>query len=293
MKTLLSLGLMIVSIQSFGQNQPQNPKTSADQKQIQFTQQKQAAPLVNILRHDTVVVHDPQHYNNQDIKIYSSSGRMVKAGKLLNGKKEGTWRAYNENGMISRVEEYHEDVLNGLVLAIDPDGSVIEEDNLTNGIKDGISHQYNRTGTVKIEENYIRGILNGWRRVYSADGKMSEEGFWRNGKRDSVNRWEYPSGKPYVEYNYKNGNINGSSKLFYEDGNMKAAGNYVDGYEEGIWKEFADTTQKVTAEGSYKAGKKTGTWKIFSSTGEPDKTIEYDNNGNVIKETEIKSSKKK
>jgi len=295
MKYFFALTLFLSSIQLFAQQQqPQlvtDPKTG---KQVQVTQQReQQVPQVTVFRYDTVITHDPQYPNKAEMKIYSSTGRLVRTGQVLNGKKEGIWRSYYENGMISRVEEYHEDVLNGLTLAIEATGTVTEEDNIVNGLKTGVSHQYNRNGTIKLEENYSNGVLNGIRRVFGQDGKMQEEGYWKNGKRDSINRWAYPSGKIYVEYTYKNGNINGPAKLFFEDGNIKAAGNYSEGYEEGGWKEYSDSTKKVTAEGSYKAGKKTGIWKTYKADGTPDKTQEYDANGNLLKETAITNPKQK
>jgi antitoxin component YwqK of YwqJK toxin-antitoxin module len=293
MKYFFALILSLFSLQPFAQQQPQQVMDPKTQKQVQLTQQKAPVPQVSVFRYDTVITHDPQYPNKAELEIYSSSGRLVKSGKILNGKKEGIWRSYYENGMISRVEEYHEDVLNGLTLAIEATGTVSEEDNIVNGLKTGVSHQYNRNGTIKLEENYSNGVLNGMRRMFGQDGKMQEEGYWKNGKRDSINRWAYPSGKIYVEYTYKNGNISGPARLFYENGNVKASGNYSEGYEEGAWKEYADSTKKVSAEGSYKAGKKVGVWKTYKADGTPDKTQEYDANGTLLKETAIMNSKQK
>ena len=297
MKYFFAFTLFLAPLQLFAQQQqPQMVTDPRTQKQVPLTQQQpqqQQAPQINVYRYDTVITKDPQYPNKAEMKIYSSTGRLVKTGKVLNGKKEGIWRSYYENGMISRVEEYHEDMLNGLTLSIEATGTVSEEDNIVNGVKTGVSHQYNRNGTIKLEENYSNGVLNGMRRVFGQDGKMQEEGNWKNGKRDSINRWAYPSGKIYVEYTYKAGNISGPARLYYENGNVKAAGNYSEGYEEGAWKEYADTTQKVIAEGNYKAGKKIGVWKTYKSDGTPDKTQEYDANGTLLKETPIVSVKQK
>lgn len=289
MKYFFILTLILFSLQLLAQ-QVQDPKT---QKQVQLAQPKEQVPQVRVIRYDTVITRDPQYPGKEEMKIYSSTGRLIKSGKVLNGKKEGIWRSYYENGMISRIEEYHEDVLNGLTLAIETTGTVSAEDNFINGLKHGVSHQYNRNGTIKLEENYSNGVLNGIRRVFGQDGKLQEEGHYKNGKRDSINRWAYPSGKILVEYSYEDGNIHGPGKLYYENGNIKAAGNYSEGYEEGTWKEYSDSTKKVIAEGTYKAGKKTGVWKIYKADGTPEKTQEYDANGNLLKETAIMNSKQK
>lgn len=281
MKYFLAFALTVSTFKLFAQHQQtvQDPQTK---KQIQVAQQNPAPPQVSVIHYDTVITKDVQHPNDAVMKIFSSTGRLVKAGRVLNGKKEGIWRSYYENGMLSRIEEYHEDIINGLVVSVESSGSVSEEDNIVNGKKDGVSHQYNRNGTIKLEENYSNGVLNGWRRVFGTDGKMQEEGYWRNGKRDSINRWAYPTGKIYVEYNYKDGNITGPAKLYYESGNTKAEGNYADGYEEGAWKEYSDSTKKIIAQGNYKGGKKIGTWKTFNEDGTPGKPQQYDAEGNLL-----------
>src|SRR6185295_7317798 len=195
MKYFLALALVAFSYPLFAQqqHQPQQVQDPQTKKQVPVAQQNPEPPQVNVFRYDTVIIRDPQHLNDVGMKIYSSTGRLVKTGRVLNGKKEGIWRSYYENGMLSRIEEYHQDIINGLVVAVEVNGAVSEEDNIVNGKKDGVSHQYNRNGTIKLEENYSNGVLNGWRRVFGADGKMQEEGFWRNGARDSMNRWAYPN----------------------------------------------------------------------------------------------------
>ncbi|MFI5134334.1 MAG: toxin-antitoxin system YwqK family antitoxin [Chitinophagales bacterium] len=262
--------------------------------QFLFAQNKGQVPQVNVLRYDTVITRDPNNANTQQFAVYNhNSGWLIKSGKFVDGKKEGVWKSYYENGMISRLEEYHNDEQNGTVITVEATGYVSKEDNIFNGVREGISREYNRNGTLRLEEYYTDGKLNGWRRVYSQEGKLQEEGNWRNGVRDSINRWAYPSGKIYVEYFYKNGNITGPGKLFYESGDLKAAGNYVEGYEEGSWKEYSDSLQEVTAEGSYTHGKKTGVWKIYNDDGTPQKTQEYDDSGNVVKETMAPATAKK
>lgn len=244
------------------------------------------APQVTVIRYDTVVIKDPQNPAALQLMIYNrNSGKMTKAGRIENGKKNGIWKSYYENGMISRIEEYHDDVLSGTTIAIETNGYISKEENIVNGQKNGLCREYNRNGTIKTEENYVGGTLNGWRRVFSTDGKLQEEGNWKGGLRDSINRWAYPSGKIYVEYFYRKGNITGPSKIYYESGKVKSEGQLSDGYETGTWKEYSDSTGKLIAEGTYTEGKKTGLWKYYHDGGSPQKTQEFDATGNLVKET--------
>jgi antitoxin component YwqK of YwqJK toxin-antitoxin module len=250
---------------------------------------------VTVLRYDTVVTVDPDETAARHLMIYNrNSGKLIRAGKLVNGRREGIWRSYYENGMISKVEEYKNDALSGTVISIETNGVVSKEENVLHGVKNGLSREYNRTGTLKLEEHYTQGQLSGWRRVFGSDGKLQEEGNWKNGARDSINRWAYPGGNIYVEYFYRNGAINGPCKTYYESGNLKSEGTIVNNYEEGGWKEYSDSTKKIIAQGHYLAGKKTGTWKYFNSDGSPHKTEDYDAAGTLVKETlHAPSAKKK
>ena len=168
--------------------------------------------------YDTVSVHDPKSYNLEEMRIYNkNSGNLYRAGHLLNGKKDGIWRTYYENGMLSRVEEYNIDQLNGMVLIFETNGMIQKEQYMKNGVLDGELHDYSRGGMMKTDERYKNGLLNGWRRVFAQDGTMQEEGGWKNGKRDSINRWSYPGGTMYVEYTYKGESYR--SRLAYDPGN--------------------------------------------------------------------------
>jgi hypothetical protein len=96
MKYFFSLLIFISSLPLLAQ-QKQPPQ------QIPHAQPNQPVPQAQVFRYDTVLTHDPQHFNLAELKIYSSTGRLVKTGKTLNDKKEGIWRTYYENGMLSRV----------------------------------------------------------------------------------------------------------------------------------------------------------------------------------------------
>ncbi|MBA3647601.1 MAG: toxin-antitoxin system YwqK family antitoxin [Chitinophagales bacterium] len=233
---------------------------------------------------DTIRVHDPEHYNIEHLKIYSVTGKIARSGDLLNGKKEGIWREYYENGFLSRVLLYHEDVLNGITLMFQTSGMLMREADFSRGKLNGILHEYT-DNYLSLEENYINGVLNGWRRVYK-NSVIAEEGGWKMGKRDSINRWYYEDGKESVEYNYTNGMIEGASKSFFESGQLKAEGTFRNNYEEGLWKEYLESG-KENSEGLYKAGKKNGKWKIFNEDGRLQKMIEY-LDGKVVKETAVK-----
>lgn len=234
--------------------------------------------------YDTVAVHQPDAYNIVDMVIYyKSTQRPFRAGRLLNGKKQGIWRTYYETGVLNRVEEFSLDFYDGIILIFEDDGTLSREQYIRNGKLEGVMHDYYPGGTMKSEEYYSSGLLNGWRRFYNMDGLLQEEGMWKAGKRDSLSRWCNAEGLPSIEYNYEAGVISGTSRQFYESGNVKSTGQYSNNMEEGAWKEFYETGT-LKEEGTYKAGKKSGNWKVYDPTGKLLSTQVWEQ-GQMVKET--------
>src|SRR6185436_16052240 len=98
MKYFLALALSVFTSQLFAQHQqPQMVQDPQSKKQFPVAQQNPQAPQISVTHYDTVLVQDPLHPNEKEMKIYSSTGRLVKTGRILNGKKEGIWRSYYEN----------------------------------------------------------------------------------------------------------------------------------------------------------------------------------------------------
>ncbi|MBA3647600.1 MAG: toxin-antitoxin system YwqK family antitoxin [Chitinophagales bacterium] len=235
--------------------------------------------------YDTVKVIDPLHSNSMQLSIYGHYTRdLRRIGNIVNGKREGSWRTYYQNGLLSSLQQFHEDILNGVFLIFEPGAQLAREDFYENGILEGISHAFHG-GVMTSIEPYKNGQLNGWRKIF-VNGIISEEGNWKMGIRDSISRWYSVIGKVSIEYYYTNGTLNGSSISYYENGQVKSSGNFLNSYQNGYWKEFY-ASGKLSEEGDYSSGKKNGTWSFFSEEGILQKTEQY-RNGDVVKKTRVK-----
>ncbi len=53
---------------------------------------------------------------------------------------------------------------------------------------------------------------------------------------------------------------------YHENGKLVSEGQYVDGKEDGLWRDFHANGQ-LAAEGRYRAGKEVGVWRFWSSAG--------------------------
>ena len=56
---------------------------------------------------------------------------------------------------------------------------------------------------------------------------------------------------------------------YHKNGKLASEGNYVDGVEDGHWRDFHENGQ-LAAEGEYDRGHEVGVWKYWTPDGKPD-----------------------
>ncbi|MEO5570299.1 MAG: toxin-antitoxin system YwqK family antitoxin [Bacteroidia bacterium] len=211
---------------------------------------------------DTTKIPDLVHKDMVYCEIKNAQGNVHEAGNLLKGKKEGVWRTYNDHDGLSTLEEFKDNVLNGIKVQFDESGYISVEASFRNGKLNGKRTEF-RYGTVKkFFESYADGVLDGNKKTFYESGTLQEDGNYKKGKRDGLVKWFNQEEKPTIEYMYKMGVIEGSAKTFFASG-------------------------KIQSEGNYKNDNETGEWKEYDEDGNLLKTTIYDN-GKVIKETEVK-----
>jgi len=66
----------------------------------------------------------------------------------------------------------------------------------------------------------------------------------------------------------------GRFAAYDESGSVKSEGEYVDGKEEGVWRDY-HPNGTLAAEGRYEAGKEEGPWRFFDKDGREEKTVIY------------------
>jgi antitoxin component YwqK of YwqJK toxin-antitoxin module len=204
---------------------------------------------------DTVITKDPLKSGREYCIIYGWKGNIKSQGFLLNGKKDGSWREYNElNGEVLKISEYSEDALNGASITFNNSGFIQTDETYSNNKKNGQRISFgNFGGRMKLLENYKDDVLEGMKKTFYDDGKIQEEGNYKNGQRDGLTTWYLQNGNRSMEYNYINGNIEGPAKVFDEAGRLKQEGMYKNNNEEGEWKEYNDSV--LVKRMIYKQGK--------------------------------------
>lgn len=213
----------------------------------------------------------------QEVILYNHDGKIDEKGVLINGKKNGPWEYY-ENGELSVIKNYKDDVKDGEWLAYEK-GKLRTKGIIKNGVSDGLWIFYYDNGNIYecglMKANNINTGL--WKR-FSEKGNLILEGNYVDGEEDGVWKSYYENGKIKSIRYYKNGKNIKQFFKYSEDGKVIEYGQYDEnGLKTGKWKEkikYDIFYDNHIEEGFYKFDKKIGLWKISDSMGN---IVEIDN----------------
>jgi len=143
-------------------------------------------------------------------------------------------------------------------------------------LKTGKWEHFYENGTTKYIVHFENDVLNGYSQEYYENGQLKSE------------------------EEYVNGTLNGLYKSYYENGVLKVTGNYENGKRTGEWKQHY-TNGQVGETGNFVEGVFTGEGRFYYENGQlmkvfysdSNKTIDYDENGNLVKTKKKKKKKKK
>ena len=123
-------------------------------------------------------------------RVYQMFGDMkMDLGYIKNGKKEGLWTWWFENGEKKNEGTFKDGKENGLHKWWYENGHKSEERTYKNGIKDGLWTKWYNNGQKGIEETYKDGELNGLETHWYENGQKSSEKTYKDGKFISKKEW--------------------------------------------------------------------------------------------------------
>lgn len=61
---------------------------------------------------------------------------------------------------------------------------------------------------------------------------------------------------------------------YHENGQVASEGNYVNGLEDGVWRDFHPNGQ-VASEGGYRNGKEEGLWRFWDAEGREEPSVDH------------------
>jgi len=220
-------------------------------------------------------------------KIFHEKGTVKIEGKYINGKREGFFREFSNDGKLLNTYKYEngelvENVIEFTDIQVEkeyyPGAIVKSEMTLVNGIPNGVFREYSLAGKVTHSKIYRNGKISGegivdkkglkqneWKEYYIL--KMSNDsillkkakGIYENGEKSGLWIFYHENGKIEQKGFYKNGKPVDKWLWYYDSGNILKEESYLKGVENGLIIEYSDSGNVIVS-GQYIMGIKEGIW---------------------------------
>ncbi|MDF2451724.1 MAG: hypothetical protein K0S26_1228 [Bacteroidota bacterium] len=207
-----------------------------------------------------------------------------------NGKKQGVWKEFYEDGKVKEEKKYRDDVIDGYVKTYDKKGNLANTEKFNNGKQvknmcDSLPVARDDTSDVMIKKYVCRNraipdsaitFLEGIKMEYGAvdsmrnkigiwteyhnSGEFRAKGLYGNGKR--VGEWifYYPNKQIEQKGKYdKKGRAQGEWKWFYENGALMREEIYLDNLRDGLMTEYTEDG-KIITKGEFIEDMQEGLW---------------------------------
>lgn len=203
--------------------------------------------------------------------FFTKNGSLSAKGVFgSNGKKDGDWFYYSEDGSMNGKETYKSGVLNGEFINYYPNGNFKEKGNYVDGFVEGDVYFYRTGGALRKIRAFSKGKALGTETQYFDNDLLeqkttvNEENRY-NGPIESY----YSNGNKYYIATYKNGEFDGKFRILYRnEQTLKEEGEFVDGKRVGkriVY--FEDGKSIMRVEDNYKNGKLTGSYTVYFKNG--------------------------
>ena len=268
------------------------------------------------LSHDTLIVTIYEYRN--DYLVFKEKINRFNKQKQRNG----IWKDFYPNNGIKTEKNYFNGKLNGYYKVFDENGKMIKTylyredslitDNIIEEPKIIVKDDFYASGKPRSSGGYIDTIPVGLHKYYNEQGDVATAKFFdeagimvsqgalnEKGKKNGKWTFYYKTGEIKAKGNYKNNRKTGQWIYYFRNGDVEQKGSftknkhsgtwtwyypsgkvwreeeYVSGKEEGSFIEY-DEDGEVLAKGEYFDGERTGEW-VFK-TGDVTMKGEYENN---------------
>ena len=246
-------------------------------------------------------------------KYYYKDGKLKKTIYFDKGKESGISKEYSQEGVVIVITEYRNGIITlreninrndrngkkqGVWKFFYEDGITKEECFYVNGKKNGYFKEYSQEGVLKNITKYLNDEIQydvpelakyELRTDYYPDGSVKVVGSYKDGVSEGVRREYGKDGKIEKGYMFEKGKITGEGivdekglrqgfwKEYYDNEKLKPEGYYTGNIKTGDWK-FYTENEKIKQTGHFnKSGFQTGEWKWFYEDGKIQKTENFNN----------------
>lgn len=150
--------------------------------------------------------------------FYHKSSSVEMEIEMKNGKRNGEFRRYFENGLLDTYCVYVNDSIEGLEVMYMPNGNKSQEYTYVHGRKNGPHKAYHIDGSIKIEGGFKNDMFDGPWTYYDERGVVVGEGKFQNGNGEVT--FYDKNGHPARTTHYKNNQKEGVEVYFTPSGEI-------------------------------------------------------------------------
>ena len=187
--------------------------------------------LGEVVTIDDLVKRDGLHYKKFTNVPFTGKTTGKEQGSFRNGKKDGPWIYYHDNGQLRLKETLKNGKKDGPWIYYHDNGQLNKEVTLKNGVKDGPWVSYHRNGQVESQGTYKDGKEDGLWIFYYDNGQLKSKRTYKNSKREGYENSYHRNGQVESQGAYKDGKKEGLWILYYDNGLVSSKGTYKDGLE--------------------------------------------------------------
>lgn len=174
-------------------------------------------------------------------------GRLVGNGKryggrveatLVNGKLEGVFKTWNENGQITIESNFVNGIREGQTRGWHSNGQSWLSTNYVDGFATGVHKQWHNNGQIATEVTLLSNKKNSAQRHWSESGILTFEGRFADGLQVGKHFFWYEDGKKRSETEYENGVLHGTHIMWKKNGQELANWKYEKGKREGMQESY-------------------------------------------------------
>lgn len=121
------------------------------------------------------------------VEIKDSIGNKQITGYLKEGKFEGKWHAFYQNGQVKYERNYLKNKFHGVIKEYYSNGQLTSVGSYINGERNGLHKKWYKNGEIKTEIYYIDGKIDGFWKQWDENGNLvsgvyseeNEKGFFK------------------------------------------------------------------------------------------------------------------
>ncbi len=207
-------------------------------------------------------------------KKYHKNGMLSKVGFFKDDKAVGEWKYYYDTGKIQRKMTHKGS--HSYSITFHKTGGPQSVGKYVNQKKDSTWLYYDLDGYKIASDYFINGERNRVSYVYYQSGKIAEETEFRNDFEQGFCNKYWKSGKKKMVGIYENGALEGKAVYYNSFGIRSISGYYYHGLRNGVWLYFEDNGTTIKKKEKYDKGIRVDENKDENVEAEPLQPINED-----------------